>query len=125
MLGYVSVWDQARRGTDLAGTRIELLYGAIFEVKALDFAIGSICGGGRYDDLTGIFGMPTCRAWAFVRRRPDLRRNDGAGALPEEVNFSTRVFSPTSGRRAGRGARVARELRDAGVAAETAPTAAR
>ena len=32
--------------------------GAIFEVKALDFAIGSICGGGRYDDLTGIFGMP-------------------------------------------------------------------
>ena len=32
--------------------------GAIFEVKALDFAIGSICGGGRYDALTGIFGMP-------------------------------------------------------------------
>lgn len=32
--------------------------GAIFEVKAKDFAIGSICGGGRYDDLTGIFGMP-------------------------------------------------------------------
>ena len=32
--------------------------GAIFEVKALDENIGSICGGGRYDDLTGIFGMP-------------------------------------------------------------------
>ena len=31
--------------------------GAIFEVKALDFSIGSICGGGRYDDLTGIFGL--------------------------------------------------------------------
>ena len=31
--------------------------GAIFEVKALDYAIGSICGGGRYDDLTGIFGL--------------------------------------------------------------------
>ena len=31
--------------------------GAIFEVKALDFTIGSICGGGRYDDLTGIFGL--------------------------------------------------------------------
>ena len=31
--------------------------GAIFEVKAKDYAIGSICGGGRYDDLTGIFGM--------------------------------------------------------------------
>lgn len=32
--------------------------GAIFEVKALDTQIGSITGGGRYDNLTGIFGMP-------------------------------------------------------------------
>ena len=32
--------------------------GAIFEVKAKDVTIGSICGGGRYDNLTGIFGMP-------------------------------------------------------------------
>jgi len=31
--------------------------GAIFEVKSKDAQIGSICGGGRYDDLTGIFGM--------------------------------------------------------------------
>lgn len=32
--------------------------GAIFEVKALDVQIGSITGGGRYDNLTGVFGMP-------------------------------------------------------------------
>jgi len=32
--------------------------GAIIEVKAKDVKIGSICGGGRYDDLTGIFGLP-------------------------------------------------------------------
>jgi histidyl-tRNA synthetase len=32
--------------------------GAIFEVKSIDEAIGSVCGGGRYDDLTGVFGMP-------------------------------------------------------------------
>ncbi|MFA6873699.1 MAG: His/Gly/Thr/Pro-type tRNA ligase C-terminal domain-containing protein, partial [Bacteroidaceae bacterium] len=32
--------------------------GAIFEVKALDVQIGSITGGGRYDNLTGIFGLP-------------------------------------------------------------------
>ena len=32
--------------------------GAIFEVKALDTQMGSISGGGRYDNLTGIFGMP-------------------------------------------------------------------
>lgn len=31
--------------------------GAIFEVKAHDVQMGSICGGGRYDDLTGLFGM--------------------------------------------------------------------
>ena len=32
--------------------------GAIFEVKALDVQMGSITGGGRYDNLTGVFGMP-------------------------------------------------------------------
>ena len=32
--------------------------GAIFEVKSLDVQIGSITGGGRYDNLTGIFGLP-------------------------------------------------------------------
>jgi histidyl-tRNA synthetase len=32
--------------------------GAIFEVKSAEVEIGSICGGGRYDDLTGIFGLP-------------------------------------------------------------------
>jgi histidyl-tRNA synthetase len=32
--------------------------GTIFEVNACDIKIGSICGGGRYDDLTGIFGLP-------------------------------------------------------------------
>ncbi len=32
--------------------------GTIIEVQALDVEIGSICGGGRYDDLTGIFGLP-------------------------------------------------------------------
>ncbi len=31
--------------------------GAIFEVKALHVSMGSICGGGRYDDLTGVFGL--------------------------------------------------------------------
>ena len=31
--------------------------GTIIEVKAMDVEIGSICGGGRYDDLTGIFGL--------------------------------------------------------------------
>lgn len=44
---------------DLALARgLNYYTGAIFEVKALDTPIGSITGGGRYDNLTGIFGMP-------------------------------------------------------------------
>lgn len=39
--------------------------GAIFEVKALDVQIGSITGGGRYDNLTGIFGMPNLSGVGF------------------------------------------------------------
>lgn len=39
--------------------------GAIFEVKALDVEIGSITGGGRYDNLTGIFGMPSLSGVGF------------------------------------------------------------
>ena len=53
--------------------------GAIFEVKALDFAIGSICGGRRYDDLTGIFGMPNMSARVlFV----NLGAEEEAAVLP-------------------------------------------
>ena len=40
------------------GRGLNYYTGAIFEVKALDVQIGSITGGGRYDNLTGIFGMP-------------------------------------------------------------------
>ena len=46
-------------GMDLAVARGRSDYtGAVFEVKALEWEIGSICGGGRYDNLTGIFGLP-------------------------------------------------------------------
>ena len=57
--------------------------GAIFEVKALDFAIGSISGGGRYDDLTGIFrNARRVGRRHLVRRGPHLRRDDGPRPLP-------------------------------------------
>lgn len=67
--------------------------GAIFEVKALDFAIGSISGGGRYDDLTGIFGLPNLSGVGIsfgADRIYDVMT--GLGLFPEEVNFTTRVF---------------------------------
>jgi len=41
--------------------------GAIIEVKAVEVEMGSICGGGRYDDLTGIFGFARCfGCWYFI-----------------------------------------------------------
>ena len=67
--------------------------GAIFEVKALDFAVGSICGGGRYDDLTGIFGMPNTSGVGIsfgADRIYDVMT--GLNLFPEGVGCSTRVL---------------------------------
>ena len=50
---------RARLDVDLTLARgLNYYTGAIFEVKALDTEMGSITGGGRYDNLTGVFGMP-------------------------------------------------------------------
>ena len=54
-----SVQVQTKVELDLTLARgLNYYTGAIFEVKALDVEIGSITGGGRYDNLTGVFGMP-------------------------------------------------------------------
>lgn len=60
LFGYIDKFElNTRVELDLTLARgLNYYTGAIFEVKALDENIGSICGGGRYDDLTGIFGMP-------------------------------------------------------------------
>ncbi len=60
VFGYLEKLDlQTEVELDLTLARgLNYYTGAIFEVKAKDVAIGSICGGGRYDDLTGIFGLP-------------------------------------------------------------------
>ncbi|MEG1372280.1 MAG: histidine--tRNA ligase, partial [Mucinivorans sp.] len=55
-LQYVNVKSTIELDLSLA-RGLSYYTGAIFEIKALDAAIGSISGGGRYDDLTGIFGM--------------------------------------------------------------------
>ena len=97
--------------------------GAIFEVKANDYAIGSICGGGRYDDLTGIFGMPDTSGVGIsfgADRIYDVMV--GLELFPEEVNFSTKVLFVNLGadeEAASLG--LLRALRDAGVAAEIYP----
>lgn len=59
--GDLSTYDSAplQIELDLCLARgLNYYTGAIFEVKALDVQMGSITGGGRYDNLTGIFGMP-------------------------------------------------------------------
>jgi len=60
LFGYIAAEPFARSvELDLSLARgLNYYTGAIFEVKANDIAMGSICGGGRYDNLTGIFGLP-------------------------------------------------------------------
>ena len=101
--------------------------GAIFEVKALDYAIGSICGGGRYDDLTGIFGLPNTSGVGIsfgADRIYDVMV--GLELFPEEVNFSTKVLFVNLGTAEQMASmQIMRELRDAGIAAELYPEAAK
>lgn len=60
ILGYIKELDfNTEIELDLTLARgLNYYTGTIIEVKAKEVQIGSICGGGRYDDLTGIFGMP-------------------------------------------------------------------
>ena len=101
--------------------------GAIFEVKAMDYAIGSICGGGRYDDLTGIFGMPDTSGVGIsfgADRIYDVMT--GLNLFPEEVNFSTKVLFVNLGEQERMAAmRIMRTLRDSGVATEIYPEPAK
>ena len=101
--------------------------GAIFEVKAMDYAIGSICGGGRYDDLTGIFGLPNTSGVGIsfgADRIYDVMV--GLDLFPEEVNFSTKVLFVNLGAEEQMASmRIMHSLRDAGIAAEIYPESAK
>ena len=97
--------------------------GAIFEVKAKDFPIGSICGGGRYDDLTGIFGMPNTSGVGIsfgADRIYDVL--SGLNLFPEEADLSTRIiFLNFGGEEELTSLRLMSEVRKAGIAAEIYP----
>ena len=99
--------------------------GAIFEVKALDYAIGSISGGGRYDDLTGIFGMPNLSGVGIsfgADRIYDVMT--GLNLFPEEVNCTTRVlFTNLGAEEEAAVLPLLREVRARGIAAEIYPEA--
>ncbi len=72
--------------------------GAIFEVKAKDYAIGSICGGGRYDNLTGIFGLPNMSGVGIsfgADRIYDVLK--GLDKFPSEVTSTTKILFSNMG----------------------------
>ena len=101
--------------------------GAIFEVKAKDYQIGSICGGGRYDDLTGIFGLPDTSGVGIsfgADRIYDVML--GLGLFPEEAQMTTKVlFVNFGGEERGCALRLLKGLRQAAVASDIYPESAK
>lgn len=95
--------------------------GAIFEVKAKDFAIGSICGGGRYDNLTGIFGLPDMSGVGIsfgADRIYDVLK--GLDKFPAEVTSTTKLLFANMGELKYL-IPVVKSLREAGVSCEIYP----
>lgn len=99
--------------------------GAIFEVKALDVSIGSISGGGRYDNLTGIFGMPGLSGVGIsfgADRIYDVLLQ--TGGFPESVAAAPRIlFLNFGGNDVALSLRYLQQLREAGIRAELYPDA--
>ena len=97
--------------------------GAIFEVKALDYQIGSICGGGRYDNLTGIFGLPGMSGVGIsfgADRIYDVLK--GLDKFPKSLESSTQLlFANMEASALPYLIPVARQLRAAGVPCEIYP----
>ena len=101
--------------------------GAILEVKALDVPMGSICGGGRYDNLTGIFGLPGLSGVGIsfgADRIYDVLLQ--LGLFPEEALQSTQLLFVNFGEReADYCLGLLRSIRHAGIRAEIYPDAAK
>jgi len=101
--------------------------GAIIEVKANDVSIGSICGGGRYDNLTGVFGLPDVSGVGVslgADRIYDVMKE--LNLFPKEVETSTKVLLVNFGEReAVHSLSLLETLQNAGVSAELYPDVAK
>lgn len=97
--------------------------GTIIEVKALDVVIGSITGGGRYDNLTGVFGLQGVSGVGIsfgADRIYDVM--NALNLYPEELQQSTAVmFTNFGAKEAACALKMAKALRSAGIAAEVYP----
>lgn len=122
LIGTAGIRQQVEIDLSLA-RGLNYYTGAIFEVKALDFAIGSICGGGRYDDLTGIFGLPDMSGVGIsfgADRIYDVL--SGLDKFPKDAIEGTKVlFSNMGPQEAAYSLPVMRELRAAGINCEIYP----
>lgn len=115
---------EARLDLDVSLARgLNYYTGTIIEVKALDTEMGSISGGGRYDNLTGVFGMPGLSG-VGISFGAD-RIYDVLNALnlyPDETGRSTRVlFANFGDAEAMASMKIIKQLRAAGISAEIYP----
>lgn len=101
--------------------------GTIIEVKARDFAIGSITGGGRYDNLTGVFGMPGLSGVGIsfgADRIYDVMC--GLDLYPADLGATSTVMFVNFGEaEAAAALRAVKTLRSAGISCELYPDAAK
>jgi histidyl-tRNA synthetase len=101
--------------------------GTIIEVKSLDVQIGSITGGGRYDNLTGVFGMPGLSGVGIsfgADRIYDVLNQ--LELYPESISESVKVLFVNFGEReAAASAGIVKLLREHGVSAELYPDCAK
>ncbi len=101
--------------------------GTIIEVKALDVQIGSITGGGRYDNLTGVFGMPGLSGVGIsfgADRIYDVLNQ--LELYPSNVTQSVKVLFVNFGEKeAAVSAKVVKVLREEGISAELYPDQAK
>ena len=126
-------------GTDALGLRAELeldvslarglnyYTGTIIEVKARDVEIGSITGGGRYDNLTGVFGLPGVSGVGIsfgADRIYDVLNT--LNLYPAEIQGAARIMFTNFGpAEATASLRIIKQLREAGIAAEIFPDSAK
>ncbi|MCQ2312358.1 MAG: histidine--tRNA ligase [Paludibacteraceae bacterium] len=100
--------------------------GAIFEVKALDVQMGSITGGGRYDNLTGIFGLPGVSGVGIsfgADRIYDVLTE--LNLYPNELERTRVMFATFGEEELNYALGWAAELRKAGIATEVYPEPAK
>ena len=113
--------DTAKINIDFTLARgLDYYTGIIYEVKARDVDIGSIGGGGRYDDLTGLFGLPGIPGVGIsfgVDRIYDVMNE--SKIFPGEINTSTTVLFFNLGERESRVSfKKMQDLRNRGISCE-------